>query len=333
MRFVNPFTKNIPCFLKSPDVGHPFFHTAYTECGSYLCKDGFHNSFSEVFMATFSNQATLTYTGGTTVSNVVTGEIVNTLSVTKTAVGDTYRPGDTVSYVISFLNSGTTALTGVTLTDDLGAYPFGTGTVTPLSYVDGSILYYNNGVLQGTPTVTVGPPMTVSGISVPAGGNATLVYSAVLNEFAPIGAGGSITNTVTASGAGLAEAVTADETVTAVDEAVLSITKALSPTTVPENGTITYSFLISNSGNTAAAATDNVTVTDTFNPILTDITVTLDGVTLAAGTDYTYDETTGVFTTVPGRITVPAATVTQDPVTGAYTVVPGSASLIVTGTV
>ena len=284
-------------------------------------------------MATFSNQATLTYAGGTATSNVVTGEIVDTLTLTKTAVGDTYRPGDTVTYVVSLVNSGATALTGITLTDDLGAYPFGTDTVTPLTYEDGSILYYNNGVLQGTPTVVAGPPLTVSGITVPAGGNASVVYSATLNGFAPVGVGGTVTNTVTASGAGLSEPIVAEETVSAVEEAVLSITKALTPTTVPENGEITYSFLISNTGNTEAIATDNVSVTDTFNPILSDVAVTLDGVTLTEGTDYTYDEATGVFTTSPGRITVPAATVTQDPVTGEYAAVPGTVLLTVTGTV
>ena len=284
-------------------------------------------------MAIFSNQATLTYAGGSTSSNIVTGEILDLLSVTKTAVGDTYRAGDTVSYVISLVNGGTTALSGLTLTDDLGAYPFGTGTVTPLTYVDGSLLYYNNGVLQAAPTVTAGPPLTVSGITVPAGGNATVVYSALVNAFAPIGETGSVTNTVTATGAGLTEAVTAEETVTAVNEAVLSITKALSPTTVPENGVITYTFEIFNSGSAAADATDDLSVSDTFDPILSDLTVTLDGVALVEGTDYTYDETTGAFATVPSRITVPAATVTQDPVTGAFTTVPGSTTLTVTGTV
>ena len=284
-------------------------------------------------MAIFSNQATLTYSGGTTSSNIVTGEVLDVLSVTKTAVGDTYRAGDTISYVVSLINSGATPLTGITLTDNLGAYPFGTGTVTPLDYVDGSLLYYTNGVLQGTPTVTAGPPLTVSGITVPAGGNATVVYSVTLNAFAPVGAGGSVTNTVTATGAGTLEPATAEETVTVIDEAVLSITKALSPTTVPENGVITYTFEIFNSGNAEAGATDNVTVTDTFDPILSGLTVTLDGVTLTEGTDYTYDEATGIFTTVPSRITVPAATVTQDPVTGAFTTVPGNVTLTVTGTV
>jgi len=80
-------------------------------------------------------------------------------------------------------------------------------------------------------------------------------------------------------------------------------------------------------------ATDNASVTDTFDPILTDLTVTYDGTPWTEGTDYTYDETTGVFTTVPGRILVPAATFTQDPDTGVWTTDPGVGTLVVTGTI
>ena len=49
--------------------------------------------------------------------------------------------------------------------------------------------------------------------------------------------------------------------------------------------------------------------------------------------DYTYDDTTGQFATIPGRITVPQGTFTQDPITGAWTVTPGLSTLVVTGTV
>jgi hypothetical protein len=41
-------------------------------------------------MATFFNQATLTYRGGATNSNIVTGEIREVLSANKTASSDTY---------------------------------------------------------------------------------------------------------------------------------------------------------------------------------------------------------------------------------------------------
>ena len=88
-----------------------------------------------------------------------------------------------------------------------------------------------------------------------------------------------------------------------------------------------------NTGNLPANATDDLVVSDTFNPILTGITVTLNGTPLVAGTDYTYDETTGVFTTTAGVISVPAATYTTDPTTGIITTTPGFATITVTGTI
>ena len=41
-------------------------------------------------MATFYNQATLSYKGRSVSSNIATGELVSLLSATKTAVTDTY---------------------------------------------------------------------------------------------------------------------------------------------------------------------------------------------------------------------------------------------------
>lgn len=78
---------------------------------------------------------------------------------------------------------------------------------------------------------------------------------------------------------------------------------------------------------------DNVSVSDTFDPVLNPITVTLDGRTLTAGTDYTYDPATGVFNTVPGVITVPVASFEQNPTTGVVDTTPGTTTLVVSGTV
>ena len=107
-------------------------------------------------MATFTNYATLSYSGGKTDSNTVTGEILETLGVTKTAVSESYSAGEDVTYVITLTNSGTAAYTGLTVTDNLGGFSFNGTTVYPLSYKTGSIRYYINGVLQTAPTVTAG---------------------------------------------------------------------------------------------------------------------------------------------------------------------------------
>lgn len=284
-------------------------------------------------MPSFSNQATLSYNGNVALSNIVTGEIVEVLTATKNALRPTYTPDDTVTYVINIINSGTTAVAGVTLSDNLGAYPIANQTVVPLNYVPDSLKFYVNGVLQPTPSITAGPPLTVTGLTIPAGANAALVYEATVNMLAPPTVGGSVTNTATVTGGGLTAPITAAETINSTAAPILSIGKSVSPATVSENGQLTYTFQIQNRGNTAAAATDNVVVTDNFNPILNPITVTLNGQALTAGTDYTYDATTGAFATVPGRITVPAATYAQNTTTGAFTIAPGSAVLTVTGTV
>ena len=283
-------------------------------------------------MATFYNQATLNYNNTTTTSNITTGEIVDSLTATKTALVPTYTSGDNVTYVISIVNSGTTDYTGLTVTDNLGAYTYNTSTVYPLTYTPDSISYYINGALQATPTIGATRPLTLTGISVPAGGNTTIVYETTANNFAPPAAASTITNTVTITGTGITEPVTATETVTVLAAPMLNISKSLSPTTINGNGQITYTFIIQNMGNTAAAATDNATIIDTFTPALSNITVTYNGDTMPVTTFYTYDETTGLFQTVPGQITVPAATFTQS-TTGEYTVTPGIATVTVTGTI
>ena len=284
-------------------------------------------------MAIFSNQATLTYNGNSTNSNIAYGEILDVLEATKTAVEESYTPGDLVTYVVTLRNTSTATLTGLVVTDDMGGYDFNGATVYPLTYEDGSATLFINGVLQPAPAVTAGPPLTVSGISIPGGGDAVLVYQARANTFADPGAGGTIVNTVTVTGDGLSAPVTAEETVTAETGPELTISKSITPAQVVDNDRVTYTFVIQNSGNSAVVATDNAAITDVFDPVLTGLAVTFNGVAWTQGTEYNYDLASGLFSTVPGQILVPAATYTQDPVTGAYSVTPGIATLVVTGTI
>ncbi len=281
-------------------------------------------------MAVFTNQATLSYNDVVTSSNIVTGELVQVLSLGKTALNDSYGANDTITYVVSIVNAGTTAFSDLTITDDLGAYEFGGRSVTPLTY-EGDILFYINGVLQSTPSVESGPPLVVSGIDVPASSSALLIYRASINSFAPLATDASVTNTVTLTGTGITTPITAQETVSASSDPMLTISKAIFPSTVAENGEITYTFIIENSGNTSANADANAVVTDLFDPILSNIEVTLNGRALSPGAEYTYNETSGLFRTVEGVITVPAATYAQNPETGMWDITPGVAVLTVSG--
>ena len=283
-------------------------------------------------MARFTNQAQLRYGNSVANSNIAVGEILEVLSATKTAVKNTYSVNEDVTYVVSIVNAGTVAVNGLTITDNLGTYVFDTANLTPLTYIDGSIKYYVNGVLQPTPTVKSDPPLVISGINIPAGGDVVIVYETQVNEFAPPDANSTITNTAMIAGNGITP-ITIEETIEADNEPILTITKSVSPVPVTENGTLTYTFVIQNSGNTQASEETGVVVTDTFDPVLSNLNVTFNGVAWTEGVNYTYDEAMGLFTTVVGQITVPQATYTQDPVTNAWVVNPGISTLVVTGTV
>ena len=284
-------------------------------------------------MAIFSNQATLTYNGIATNSNLAFGELLDVLAITKTAVEGTYTPDGLVAYVVTLRNTGTTPLADITLTDDLGGYVFDGTTVYPLAYEAGSVALFVNGAPQPAPAVTAGPPLVITGLTIPAGGDTVVVYQARTTAFAPPLAEGTITNTVTASGDGLSSDPTASETVTVTAAALLSITKSITPAQVVDNDRVTYTFVIQNRGNEEVLATDNAVITDTFDPILTALTVSYNGVAWTEGVQYTYNAVTGEFTTLPGALPVPAATFTQDPVTGAYTTTPGIATLVISGTI
>ena len=240
-------------------------------------------------MANFYNQATLAYNGKTVNSNITVGEIVEKITVTKTAVLDRYYADSEITYVITIRNSGSTSISNLILTDNLGEYDYNELSLVPLEYIQGAILYYVNGVLQNTPTVTVGPPLTITGISIPAGGTVIIVYKVRTNQFAPLDLESSIENTVSVIGDGIITPITANETVFPESEPMLSITKALTPIVVENNGRVTYTFTIENRGNVAIVAADNVILTDKFDPILSDIEVTYNGTPWTEGNEYEYD--------------------------------------------
>ena len=286
-------------------------------------------------MATFYNQASLSFGGQITNSNTTEAELLSGLTLTKAAVNTTYGAAGSVVYTVTLTNAGSSAYTDLTVTDDLGAYPSpdGTATLTPLTYVDGSIRYYLNGTLQAAPAVTTADGLSITGIDLPAGGTATLIYETTVNGFAPLAAGSTITNTAAVDGGAGIGILTATDTVTVSNTTLLTIAKAVCPAVLTDNETLTYTLIVQNLGNTAIELTDGLTVSDTLSPILSDITVTLDGTPLAEGTGYTYDGTTGAFTTLDGAVAVPAATYTQNPDTGAIVTTPGVAVLTISGTV
>lgn len=283
-------------------------------------------------MANFFNQATLTYNNTVTRSNSITGTITETVTADKNSDTSTYTLNDDIVYVVTISNSGSNPVTGITVTDDLGSYtpPEGAAPVVPLTYVNGSAMLYIDAEPQ-SPTVSAGPPLVVSGINIPAGKNAILIYRARANEYAPLDIGGSIKNTAVISGAGCND-ISVSQTVTPAAAANLEVEKSLSPSVVEENGQVTYTFVLKNFGNTALEEEDGAVFKDTFTPALSNITVTFNGQPWVETTNYTYDQSTGEFESAAKQLTVPEATITQDTSTGVVNVEPGTRTLVITGT-
>lgn len=281
-------------------------------------------------MAQFTNQAQLTYNNTVTVSNLAVGEIQDVLSIYKTAVKDVYKKDDSVTYAVNIVNSGSADLTGLTLTDDLGSFTLGSQQFVPLTYAANTVRYFRNNILQPPPIAAViGDVLTITGFTVPSNGSATFLYETRTNEFTPLEPESTVTNTAVLTGN--FTAVSASETIEVSSEPELSITKSISPIPVMANGTVTYSFVIENRGNTPV--TSGAVITDTFDPILTNVTAAFNDTAWTLGTDFTYSTSNGQFTTSANRVTVDAAVYSRDPETGVVTVIPGTSTLVITGTI
>lgn len=282
---------------------------------------------------TFANHATLSYRNCIATSNVVSGVIRDVLTMTKNVVTGPYRGCCTTTYAISIVNSGCTAYHGLTLTDDLGAYVLTQcgQTVTPLTYIPGSIMLYINGVAcSGQVTVEDTEPLVIRGLNIPAGGNVLLLYSANINQYAPLGCDACITNIAVLSGEDICD-ISAQTTTNADTRANLSIIKTMEPACIVENESVTYTFTIQNHGAAPTVASDDVVLRDVFHPSMTVHCVQLNGEQLEEGSGYCYDAQTGQFTTMVGQLIVPAATCSQEAMTGVWRVEPGVSVLTVTG--
>lgn len=279
---------------------------------------------------TFYNTATLTYAGNTIRSNTVSGTITEAIDGDKIPLSRTYRAGDEVSYLITLRNTADVAMTNVSMTDNLGEGTYGTETHIPMAVKPDTVNVLVNGTPVTDADITIAPILTVGGFDIPAGGSATVAYTAILNDYAPLTAGEEINNTVEVTADNLAAPISFGATITPVVGAVLAVEKNLMPTVIPEDGNLLYTFTIRNFGNAATTAADAVVLKDTFNPRITINDVYYNRTRWQEGTNYTYED--GEFTTLANQITVPAATITRG-TDDTVQIEPGTVTIIIYGTV
>jgi uncharacterized repeat protein (TIGR01451 family) len=285
-------------------------------------------------MATIENFATVSYTSGgvteTKVSNLAEIGLNSAVSLSKTILGNTYGENAILTYILTAINTSSSEITNIVITDDLGSFTVGTAELTPLTYTPPALLLIDGIDSSATLSVDSSIPssLTFSFPSLPAGATANIVYRATVNDFAPLDLGSTITNTATFESDSDCADGTASANVTVAEAANVSVFKQMSPNPVVCGDLVTYTIRIYNYGNIPA---ENVQLTDNFDPAPTNITVSRDGTVLNA-TDYTYEN--GLLTipaTDTQNVSVPAATFVRDPDSGVVSVIPGMIEYVITG--
>lgn len=281
-----------------------------------------------------ANQAILSYRCGETAcsvaSNIATANLHGPLSVRLEALDAAYRAGQELALYLILENVGSSALSNISLTDDLGAFTLpGPTTVTPLDAVGAARLFIDGRFIAHLMPEIENDGARFSLLSLPAGSNALVLYKARVNSFAPLATGSTITINIVADAPGISESALCSLTLRVADYADVSILKAMSPNPVVEGGALACAFTIYNYGNSPAK---ELMLSDQFMPAPLTISVAVDGASVNCAC-FRYSE--GHFTypqTCSGMApSVPAAAFTQDPETGFVAVNPGMMLLTVTG--
>ncbi|MBO5914408.1 MAG: DUF11 domain-containing protein [Clostridia bacterium] len=289
-------------------------------------------------MATIiTNRATVNYSYGrssaVTVSNTASTVLNGTVEISKFALSNAYRAGGDITYIITVTNSGNSALGDITVADDLGSIEFGNGRLKTLDYIGPAQLYTGGMYVSALTPIT-----TVDGISfnignLPIGETATIIYVARANQNASSALGESITNTATARrfcDCPCDFPSSASATVYAEAYGDLRVIKSVCPNPVVCGEQINYIIDLYNYGNTVVG---NVVLSDVFDPLLTDLTVSIDGNVIPAS-QYNYVNGT---LTLPNRsgseITVPAASFTRNEQSGAVNINPGHIQITLSGNI
>ncbi|HEY2413809.1 MAG TPA: right-handed parallel beta-helix repeat-containing protein [Pirellulaceae bacterium] len=230
---------------------------------------------------TISNTATVTAPAGVTDVNQANNSSTDTdviaatptqadLAITKNDGVTTVSAGGTLTYTIVVSNVGTTIVTGASVNDTFPATLTG---VTFTAAGSAGTSGFSNGAGNISQTVTL-----------PVGSTITYTVTGTVNPAAI----GAISNTATVTTpAGVVDVNTTNNAATDTDTispstsiADLSITKTDNVTTATAGSLLTYTIVVSNTGD---ANVTGATVTDTFPATFTGVTYTASGAGGASG--------------------------------------------------
>ncbi|HDR6266862.1 TPA: DUF11 domain-containing protein [Bacillus cereus] len=205
---------------------------------------------------------------GTDTTNIVSTQVNNATVTMAKAVDKNFADiGDTLTYTVSFTGTGNTNANNVIFTDII---PTGTAFVL------------NSLTIDGTTQVGANPATGVNIGSIPSGTIKNVAFQVVVNTIPASnvvsnGSSASYQYTVNPSQSPVTKNISSNLVSTQINNANLTLTKSTNKQFATIGETISYTILITNSGNAAA---NNVQLTDPLpnGTILTLGTVTLNGV-------------------------------------------------------
>lgn len=205
---------------------------------------------------------------GSDTTNTVSTQVNNATVTMAKAVDKNFADiGDTLTYTVSFVGTGNTTANNVIFTDIIP-----TGTTFVL----------NSLTIDGTTQVGANPANGVNIGSIPTGTTKNVSFQVVVNTIPASnvvsnGSSASYQYTVNPSQSPVTKNISSNLVSTQINNANLTLTKSTNKQFATIGETISYTILITNSGNTVA---NNVQLTDPLpnGTILTLGTVTLNGV-------------------------------------------------------
>ncbi|PFC81455.1 DUF11 domain-containing protein [Bacillus cereus] len=205
---------------------------------------------------------------GTDKTNIVSTQVNNaTVTMTKAVDKNFADIGDTLTYTVSFTATGNTNANNVIFTD-----------VIPT----GTTFVLNSLTIDGTTQVGANPANGVNIGSIPSGTTKNVAFQVVVNTIPASnvvsnGSSASYQYTVNPSQSPVTKNIFSNLVSTQINNANVTLTKSTNKQFATIGETISYTILITNSGNMAA---NNVQLTDPLpnGTILTPGTVTLNGV-------------------------------------------------------
>ncbi|HDR8067739.1 TPA: DUF11 domain-containing protein [Bacillus cereus] len=205
---------------------------------------------------------------GTDTTNIVSTQVNNATVTMAKAVDKNFADiGDTLTYTVSFTGTGNTNANNVIFTD-----------VIPT----GTTFVLNSLTIDGTTQVGANPASGVNIGSIPSGTIKTVAFQVVVNTIPASnvvsnGSSASYQYTVNPSQSPVTKNISSNLVSTQINNANVTLTKSTNKQFATIGETISYTILITNSGNATA---NNVQLTDPLpnGTILTLGTVTLNGV-------------------------------------------------------